>query len=345
MALLRILSLRVHGVGWGPGCCRKENNGNDPTVNLISKGSGWGTASGGYGGGDDASASKQHAPERAIPAQPTPAWGGSGLPEERKKQVGRCAAWLLRQAEVAAPWLRQQAQVAPRTLRARQSMEIPSLLAPAEVLALRCVPPCRCRVLGAQVEMASQQEFPVLGTERGQGHEGGHGRMGHPYGDDPHRRPWDADERSYAGGARWWAQGRGRPGQACPACWPSPPCVALRPATLVGCSASRLHQHAQRAPAAPAALPQPQAACATRQHALLLTGSARMRTTRCATVLGAGPPEDGPYRGRYYDRERFDRFDRPLPYDRHFERGPPRYDGPPGACRGDSQLILPVRTS
>lgn len=156
---------------------KKENNGNDPTVNLISKGSGWGTASGGYGGGDDASASKQHAPERAIPAQPTPAWGGAGLPEERKKQV----------------------------------------------------------------EMASQQEFPVLGTERGQGHEGGHGRMGHPYGDDPHRRPWDADERSYA-----------------------------------------------------------------------------------------GPPEDGPYRGRYYDRERFDRFDRPLPYDRHFERGPPRYDGPPG---------------
>lgn len=69
--------------------CRKENNGNDPSVNLISKGTGWGAGAGAAGGGggvaDDAGAGKQ--PERAIPAQPAPAWGGAGLPEERKKQV------------------------------------------------------------------------------------------------------------------------------------------------------------------------------------------------------------------------------------------------------------------
>jgi hypothetical protein len=64
--------------------CRKENNGNDPTVNLINKAGGWG-ASGG-GGGDAQGGSSQ--PERSIPAQPSAAWGGAGLPEERKKQVG-----------------------------------------------------------------------------------------------------------------------------------------------------------------------------------------------------------------------------------------------------------------
>jgi hypothetical protein len=69
-------------------CCRKENNGNDPTVNLISKGSGWGTGNG-AAADDAATAAKQ--PERAIPAQPAPAWGGAGLPEERKKQVGACS--------------------------------------------------------------------------------------------------------------------------------------------------------------------------------------------------------------------------------------------------------------
>lgn len=69
--------------------CRKENNGNDPSVNLINKGTGWGAGAGAAGGGgsaDDAGAGKHH--ERAIPAQPAPAWGGAGLPEERKKQVG-----------------------------------------------------------------------------------------------------------------------------------------------------------------------------------------------------------------------------------------------------------------
>lgn len=71
---------------------RKENNGNDPTVNLIGKSSGWATggASGSTSAGDDAAAAKQ--PERAIPAQPAPAWGGAGLPEERKKQVGSALA-------------------------------------------------------------------------------------------------------------------------------------------------------------------------------------------------------------------------------------------------------------
>ena len=64
--------------------CRKENNGNDPTVNLINK-AGGGGASGG-GGGDAQGGSSQ--PERSIPAQPSAAWGGAGLPEERKKQVG-----------------------------------------------------------------------------------------------------------------------------------------------------------------------------------------------------------------------------------------------------------------
>lgn len=65
--------------------CRKENNGNDPSVNLISKTSGWGSSGGGAAPTDDAAAKQ---PERAIPAQPAPAWGGAGLPEERKKQVG-----------------------------------------------------------------------------------------------------------------------------------------------------------------------------------------------------------------------------------------------------------------
>lgn len=69
----------------GPHPCRKENNGNDPSVNLISKTGGWGSTGGGAAPADDAAG--KH-PERAIPAQPTPAWGGAGLPEERKKQVG-----------------------------------------------------------------------------------------------------------------------------------------------------------------------------------------------------------------------------------------------------------------
>lgn len=113
---------------------KKENNGNDPTVNLISKSSGWGASGGGgddAGGGGHGSKQHQHM-ERAIPAHAAPAWGGAGLPEERKKQV----------------------------------------------------------------EIASAQEFPTLGSAPG-GPAGGHP---HHYDDsDPHRRPWDADERSYSG--------------------------------------------------------------------------------------------------------------------------------------------------
>jgi hypothetical protein len=44
----------------------------------------------------------------------------------------------------------------------------------------------------------------------------------------------------------------------------------------------------------------------------------------------AGPPDDGPYRGRYHEHERYERYDRP-PYDRHYER---HYDGPPGELPG-----------
>lgn len=54
-----------------------------------------------------------------------------------------------------------------------------------------------CRRRRPQLEVASQQEFPVLGDERGP--RGPHDR--YPYhDDDPRHRPWDADERSYAGG-------------------------------------------------------------------------------------------------------------------------------------------------
>ncbi|KAI7838832.1 hypothetical protein COHA_007446 [Chlorella ohadii] len=152
---------------------KKENNGNDPSVNLISKSGGWGSAGAGAAPADDAAG--KH-PERAIPAQPTPAWGGAGLPEERKKQV----------------------------------------------------------------EMAAQQEFPVLGDERGPpGRHGPHDRYGY-HDDDPRRRgPWDADERGPY----------------------------------------------------------------------------------------AGPPDDGPYRGRYYERGPYHPMDRP-PYDRYERYG--RFDGPPG---------------
>ena len=46
--------------------------------------------------------------------------------------------------------------------------------------------------------MASQQEFPTLGNEGG---PRGHHHNPAVYHED-HRRPWDADERSYAGGGR-----------------------------------------------------------------------------------------------------------------------------------------------
>jgi collagen type III alpha len=151
---------------------KKENNGNDPSVNLISKTGGWGSTSGGGAPTDDPAAKQ---PERAIPAQPAPAWGGAGLPEERKKQV----------------------------------------------------------------ELAAQQEFPVLGDERGPpGRHGPHDRYGY-HEDDPRRRPWDADERGPY----------------------------------------------------------------------------------------AGPPDDGPYRGRYYERGPYHPMDRPS-YDRYERYG--RFDGPPG---------------
>lgn len=79
---------------------KKENNGNDSSVNLFSKsvtpsggGGGWGDIQSG-GHGMDGSNDAQHGdgdghkmPPRVIPAQPSPAWGGAGLPEERKRTL------------------------------------------------------------------------------------------------------------------------------------------------------------------------------------------------------------------------------------------------------------------
>lgn len=75
---------------------KKENNGNDPSINLISKSSAhWSDTppppSGpSPGAGADAldrneSSSLSKVPPRVIPAQPGPAWGGLGLPEERQR--------------------------------------------------------------------------------------------------------------------------------------------------------------------------------------------------------------------------------------------------------------------
>ncbi len=47
-------------------------------------------------------------------------------------------------------------------------------------------------------------------------------------------------------------------------------------------------------------------------------------------LLLTGPPDDGPYRGRYYERGPYHPMDRP-PYDRYERYG--RFDGPPGALR------------
>lgn len=44
-------------------------------------------------------------------------------------------------------------------------------------------------------------------------------------------------------------------------------------------------------------------------------------------LLLTGPPDDGPYRGRYYERGPYHPMDRP-PYDRYERYG--RFDGPPG---------------
>lgn len=69
-------------------------------MNLISKGAGWG-AGNGAPAEDAAAAAKQ--PERAIPAQPAPAWGGAGLPEERKKQVGAARLGLVGAQTIGRP--------------------------------------------------------------------------------------------------------------------------------------------------------------------------------------------------------------------------------------------------
>lgn len=85
---------------------RKENNGNDPSIDLVRKSAngGWGAASGATESPTASSCSEQQAanltseprsangegipsavaPSRVIPAGPTPAWGGLGMPEERK---------------------------------------------------------------------------------------------------------------------------------------------------------------------------------------------------------------------------------------------------------------------
>ena len=195
--------------------CRKENNGNDPTVNLINKAGGWGASSG--GGGDAQGGSNQ--PERAISAQPSAAWGGAGLPEERKKQVGAgCLTWVLlhlgaccQRAASLMPMLNRRCPVARRKPHSSQDNPplltsllnaLPALPCPASAPAL----PCR------QVEMASQQEFPTLGNE---GAPRGHHHNPAVYHED-HRRPWDADERSYAGG--WvggWVLGRVQQRRVC----------------------------------------------------------------------------------------------------------------------------------
>lgn len=78
---------------------KKENNGNDASV-LLSKSSSltksWGvngTTNEGKpqqndGNGQDMHGEDGHKmPPRVIPAQPSPAWGGAGLPEERKRTL------------------------------------------------------------------------------------------------------------------------------------------------------------------------------------------------------------------------------------------------------------------
>lgn len=78
---------------------KKENNGNDASV-LLSKSSAL-TKSWGVNGSTNEGKSQQNdgngqdmhgedghkMPPRVIPAQPSPAWGGAGLPEERKKTL------------------------------------------------------------------------------------------------------------------------------------------------------------------------------------------------------------------------------------------------------------------
>ncbi|KFM27002.1 Protein MODIFIER OF SNC1 1 [Auxenochlorella protothecoides] len=88
---------------------RKENNGNDPSIDLVRKSAngGWGAASGATESPTASSCSEQQAanltseprsangegipsavaPSRVIPAGPTPAWGGLGMPEERKRAM------------------------------------------------------------------------------------------------------------------------------------------------------------------------------------------------------------------------------------------------------------------
>ena len=70
--------------------CRKENNGNDPTISLVPKGSsGWATSQPPAVAGASTSPPDSSAAgvARVIPAQPSAAWGGLGLPDERKRQL------------------------------------------------------------------------------------------------------------------------------------------------------------------------------------------------------------------------------------------------------------------
>lgn len=148
----------------------------------------------------------------------------------------------------------------------------------------------------------------MLGDER----RGG-GRGPHPYHDDDPRarRPWDADERSYAGrrgcragqGSAQWVVCAGR-FTAAPIVW-----WALRFQRRSGACSPASAQPTLFPPAGES----PEFSC-------------------CGYLANpAGPPEDGPYRGgRYFDRYN----DRPGPYDRPpYERYHGHYDerGPPGA--------------
>ena len=68
---------------------KKENNGNDASA-LLSKTStlaSWGGESSANNAHNDSHDDGHRLPPRVIPAQPSPAWGGAGLPEERQKKL------------------------------------------------------------------------------------------------------------------------------------------------------------------------------------------------------------------------------------------------------------------
>jgi len=87
-----------HFISFSLSLCRKENNGNDPSVNLVSKPSGTGGWNSEPPGASGQPSSSQNTPRdnndttpnlppRVIPAQPAPAWGGAGLPDERRRAL------------------------------------------------------------------------------------------------------------------------------------------------------------------------------------------------------------------------------------------------------------------